>query len=556
MFAQVCTGGISGVDAFRIEVEVDCCGGIGQIQIVGLPDAAIKESQERVRTAIKSCSFLMPPGKKWVVNLAPADTRKEGPAYDLPIAAGILASTGLIPRDYLRGFWLVGELSLNGSVRAVSGVLPIAIRAQQCGARGLIVPEGNVEEAGLVDDLPIYPVSHLLEVCQILRDPSSATTFKSDSHANFQRQSQNLRRFDLDFRDVKGQASAKRALEIAAAGKHNVLMVGPPGSGKSMLATRMPGIMPPLSFEEAIELTKLYSVAGKLTEKGAFVLERPFRSPHHSASIIGLVGGGNYPKPGEISLSHHGVLFLDELTEFSRTHLDNLRQPLETGNVTISRASQTLTYPASFTLVGACNPCPCGYHGDMIKHCICTPGQADRYWARLSGPFIDRIDLHVPVRRLQEEAMLGVYKERSTEEIRLSVLKAVEIQRERNTKVEMRSENRELALCRAGAHEIEAECSSYSCEQRSSSQTRKSDRPPAFVFNGLLSGRQLARHCQIDSRTRDVLIRTVTTLGLSARAYDRILRVARTVADLEGEEKIDLRHVAEAINYKDMRQRF
>ncbi len=550
MFAQVCTGGINGVDAFQIDVEVDCCGGIGQIQIVGLPDTSIKESQERVRAAIKACSFLMPPGKKWIVNLAPADTRKEGPAFDLPIAAGILASTGLIPRDFLRGFWLVGELGLNGAVRPVSGVLPIAIRARESGASGLIVPEGNIEEASLVDDLPIYPVSHLMEVCQILRNPSAANVYVSDARSAFQKQLQDYR-FDLDFRDVKGQSSARRAIEIAAAGRHNVLMVGPPGAGKSMLVARMPAIMPPLSFEEAIELTKLYSVAGKLTDKGSFVLERPFRSPHHSASITGLVGGGNYPKPGEISLSHLGVLFLDELTEFSRSHLDNLRQPMETGTVTISRANQTITYPASFTLIGACNPCPCGYRGDNIKYCTCTPGQADRYWARLSGPFLDRFDMHVNVRRLLEADMAGLSVGESSQEMRLRVLRAVEAQRARNVVVAPRAQAKELGRCLVGAHEI-VDCSEHHPCQESgvALQKRTAIRPPGFVFNAHLSNRQVSRFCQIDANTRESLVRTISGMGHSARAYDRVLRVARTIADIEGSENVLPLHVSEAISYR------
>src|SRR4029453_5672523 len=379
MFARVFSGGLQGVDAYRIEVEVDTCGGIGQILIVGLPDAAIKESQKRVRAAIKACSYLLPPGKKWIVNMAPADTRKEGPAYDLPIAVGILSATGYLPTCRLETFWLVGELGLDGSVRPVSGVLPIAMAFLSSGCANIVVPEVNAEEAGLVEGLSVYPVSHLKQVCDILINPASAAALRAEAGQSFRRLQVSYPS-DLDFAEVKGQGAAKRALEIAAAGRHHILMLRPPGSGKSMLAMRLQTIMPPLDFSEALELTKLYMVAGLLADKTALVWQRPFRNPHHSAAVVGLIGGGSVPKPGEISLSHMGTLFLDEVTEFPRHHLEHLRQPLETGSVTISRAQQTLTYPASFLLVAACNPCPCGHRGDLVKFCVCSPNQAARYW--------------------------------------------------------------------------------------------------------------------------------------------------------------------------------
>lgn len=508
MFARTLSAALSGVDAYKVEVEVDCSGGIGQIQIVGLPDAAVKESQERVRSAIKACSFLIPPGKKWVVNLAPADVRKEGPAYDLPIAVGILAATDLLPRDHLSDLWLAGELGLDGAVRPVTGILPSAIAAKNAGARGIVVPEKNAEEASLVDGLDVYPVAHLMEVCRLAHNPHSIARHSKNARESFER----IRKIPVgygDFKDVKGQELVKRALSIAAAGRHNLLMVGPPGSGKSMLAQRLPGIMPPLTYEEAVELTKLYSVAGLVSDRSSLVVTRPFRAPHHTASAVGLIGGGSYPRPGEISLSHKGVLFLDELTEFPRGHLETLRQPLETSNIVISRAHHTITFPASFLLVAACNPCPCGYRGDQVKYCVCTPYQADRYWSRLSGPLLDRIDLHVEVSRLDEsELSQNSGTGKSTETIRQQVLQAVERQKERF----------------GGGDE--------------------------FVFNGQLSQREIARFCRIDDQSRLLLARGVSYLGLSARAYDRILRISRTIADLEGADDITSTHIAEAIKYR------
>ncbi|HIA54341.1 MAG TPA: ATP-binding protein [Candidatus Melainabacteria bacterium] len=512
MFARIFSGGLIGVDAYRIEVEVDCSGGIGQIQIVGLPDASVKESQERVRAAIKSCSFLMPPGKKWVVNMAPADTRKEGPLYDLPIAVGILASTGMINKQHLSRFWLVGELGLDGSVRPVTGILPIAIAAKQQGADAIVVPDANAEEASLVEGLNVFAVSHLLQACLLMNEPESLTPYQLNARAKFEKHSRHLKQI-ADLREVKGQLQAKRALEIAAAGRHNILMVGPPGSGKSMLAQRLPGIMPPLSFEEALELTKLYSVAGLVADRSSLVHDRPFRAPHHTASAVGLIGGGANPKPGEISLSHKGVLFLDELTEFPRHHLETLRQPLETANIVISRAQQTITYPASFLLVAACNPCPCGYKGDNVKFCVCTPSQADRYWNRISGPLLDRIDLHVEVGRLKEEELSSVPNGTSSEEIRTRVLQAVGKQRERLV-------------------------------------------GEPFHFNGQMTQKQLTRHCRIDEECRFLLARAVSQMGLSARAHDRILRISRTIADLEQQEQIAPVHIAEAIRFRSRNEGF
>lgn len=508
MFARVYSGALAGVDAYRVEVEVDCCGGIGQINIVGLPGAAVKESQERVRSAIKSCDYLLPPAKKWVVNLAPADTRKEGPLYDMPIAAGLLASIGYIPAGNLSKIWMVGELSLNGAVRPVSGVLSMTICARDSGAEGIIVPEDNGAEAALVDGIKVFPVSHLQEALNILQRPESGKVFYGTTKHRYKTMASNVVS-DLDFADVKGQSLAKTAMTMAAAGRHNMIMIGPPGSGKSMLAERLPGIMPPLEYEEAVELTKLYSVAKEVDKKNGLVVSRPFRAPHHSASIHGLVGGGVVPRPGEISLSHYGILFMDEFTEFPRTHIDSLRQPLETNRVTISRSMQTLTFPASFVLIAACNPCPCGFKNDTVQSCICTSGQAMRYWSKVSGPILDRIDMRVEVRRLaQNDLLVQPAPHERTKWMKERVFAAIARQKERNIF------------------------------------------DGKFVYNANLKHRQIDKVCQLTADLKSELVKAAHKYAFSVRAYDRVIRMSRTIADLRGNENIDRVDLNQALSFR------
>jgi magnesium chelatase family protein len=501
MLAKAYSSAILGVDAYIVAVEVDISFGLPGISVVGLPDTAVQESKERVRSALKNSGFIFPP-QRITINMAPANTRKSGPVFDLAIALAILAASEQLTVADLEHSLFVGELSLDGSIRAVSGVLPFAIAAQAAGYQRIFVPCDNAQEASLVEGLAVYPVAHLREAVQLLAD-------RCPSRQAYQRQALvTLPTLPgLDFSEVKGQAYAKRGLEITAAGGHNLIMVGPPGSGKTMLARRLPTILPPLTFAEALEASKIYSISGRLGLAQGLLPTRPFRAPHHSISNAGLVGGSSHPKPGEVSLAHHGVLFLDELLEFRREVLEVLRQPLEDGVVTLSRAQISLTYPAKFMLIASMNPCPCGYRGDRLKACVCTPHQIARYWGKLSGPLLDRIDIHLEVPRLEDNVLLDPGPSEASTQIRARVEQARTLQ-----------------------------------VQRFADQ--------GILCNAHMQPRHLRRFCALDTRSQQLLQQALQRLHLSARAYDRILKVARTIADLEASPLIQAHHVAEAIQLR------
>jgi len=501
MLSKILSSAVTGIDAYIVEVEVDISQGLPSFSTVGLPEGAVRESKERVKAAIKNSGYHFP-SDRITVNLAPADIKKEGSAFDLPMAIGILAATGLVHKTSYSNCLFLGELALDGLIRPIKGVLPMAIAAKELGLKGIFLPLENAPEAGVVEGINIYPVHVLSQVIEALTGISMITPLKVDINRLFQ-----MPASELDFHDVRGQENAKRAMEISAAGGHNLIMIGPPGSGKTMLSRRLSTILPGLSFKESLETSKVYSVMGLMPKGCGLITIRPFRAPHHTISDAGLIGGGQNPRPGEVSLAHNGVLFLDELPEFRKNVLEVLRQPMEARDVTISRASSTVTYPANFMLVAAMNPCPCGFLGDPKRECSCSFLQIQRYRSKISGPLMDRIDIHLDVPSVQYKDLSKVEDGASSAEILLRVMKAVEIQDRRYRDLDIHS-------------------------------------------NAGMNSRQIKQFCKIDAESGALLEKAMERFGLSARAHARILKIARTIADLEGSREIRAPHLAEAIQYR------